>query len=344
MQHMVRRLVCLATVAGLSFGAMAYEDEYISTDGSPTLIDLGGDLVYVFSNKADVGVARTVTAQKPFTLKEALLVGGGGGGGAVLGGGGGGGQVLSLGTPTAIAADAALEVTVGAGGALDGWNGGKNGGHSKLVLPSDETHFAYGGGGGGGFNANYSGRPADVANEIGSGGGGQKGTASGSTKGTHYNYGNRGGSYQGGGGGAASPGENGGLHAETVLYGTETAYRKQAGYGGEGLTNFIVGASVRSMAPAVAVAADRTSGRRSMRRAARTPVRARRAPTSPAAATGRATRCQRILASARAAAVAASRRLVAVVAIRPPPAAAARSSCALSRAHRRSSVSGRLRM
>ena len=241
MQHMVRRLVCLATVAGLSFGAQAYEDEYVSTDGSPTVIDLGGDLVYVFSNKADVGVARAVTAQKAFTLKEALVVGGGGGGGAVLGGGGGGGQVLSLGTPTVIAASDELEVTVGAGGALDGWNGGKNGGHSKLVLPSDETHFAYGGGGGGGFSGNKGGRPAEVANEIGSGGGGQLGTASGSTKGTYYNYGNRGGSNQGGGGGAASPGENGGLHAETVLYGTETTYRKQAGYGGEGLTNFIVG-------------------------------------------------------------------------------------------------------
>ena len=45
----------------------------------------------------------------------------------------------------------------------------------------------------------------------------------------------------GGGGGAGTAGENPGLHVESVLYGDETDYRAQAGYGGEGVTNDISG-------------------------------------------------------------------------------------------------------
>lgn len=106
-------------------------------------------------------------------------------------------------------------------------------------MPDGTSLVAYGGGGGGGFSAKAP--TANASGEIGSGGGNAYDRATAPTKGTHYNYGNPGGRAQGGGGGAGSPGENPGLHAESVLYGTETKYRTQAGYGGEGMASDISG-------------------------------------------------------------------------------------------------------
>ena len=234
MKHMVSKLVCLATVAGISFGAQAYEDEYISfPDEAATAIDLPDARVYVFSNACE---AVQVTARKAMTLSEVLLVGGGGGGGGTEGGGGGGGQVLYSDLARGIAAGATFAVTVGAGGASGGtsYGQGGNGGHSILVFPDTSRLTAYGGGAGGGFSTKPP-REAAVTGEIGSAGGaGFDSTFKATTPGTYYNYGNPGGAGQGGGGGAGSPGEDKLLH-------TDADGNPFAGFGGEGLTNDITG-------------------------------------------------------------------------------------------------------
>jgi hypothetical protein len=157
-----------------------------------------------------------------------------------MGGGGGGGQVLESDDVKVVSPNDAFTVLVGAGGAKgSGMLAGLQGGTSSLTLPNGTTLVAYGGGGGGGYSATAP--TANASGEIGSGGGNGFGRATAPTKGTHYNYGNPGGLAQGGGGGAGAAGENPGLHAESVLYDGETAYRTQAGYGGEGVTNDISG-------------------------------------------------------------------------------------------------------
>lgn len=215
-------------------------DTFFSVSGGGvTINDLGDQFALVFSN--DVSTAITLTALKPCTLIRSLVVGGGGAGGQCMGGGGGGGQVLESYDVHIISADDEFTLSVGAGGAkgTGQYPAGLQGGTSSLTLPNGTTINAYGGGGGGGFSAKAP--TANASGEIGSGGGNAYGRSTTPTKGTHYNYGNPGGLAQGGGGGAGSPGENPGLHAESVLYGSETTYRTQAGYGGEGVTNDISG-------------------------------------------------------------------------------------------------------
>ena len=231
-------LTCAALCATGSFADTA--TDYVSeSSGKATIIDLGEQFAVVFSN--EVSTAITLTALKPCTLIRSLVVGGGGAGGSTLGGGGGGGQVKESFDIHAISANDVLTLTVGAGGAwgAGGFPAGLQGGTSSLTLPNGTTINAYGGGGGGGFNARAP--TANAAGEIGSGGGNAYGLATAPTKGIHYNYGNPGGLPQGGGGGAGTAGENRGLHAESVLYGDETKYRTQAGYGGEGVPSDISG-------------------------------------------------------------------------------------------------------
>ena len=206
--------------------------------GRAKINDLGDHFALVFSN--DVSTTITLTALKPCTLMRSLVVGGGGAGGNTMGGGGGGGQVVASDDLHIVSTNDVITLTVGDGGAKGtGYYAGLQGGTSSLTLPDGTTINAYGGGGGGGYSAKEP--TASAAGEIGSGGGNGFDRTTEPTKGTHYNYGNPGGLGQGGGGGAGTAGENAGLHAESVLYDDETAYRTQAGYGGEGVTNDISG-------------------------------------------------------------------------------------------------------
>ena len=151
---------CLATVAGLSFAAQAYEDAYITTtDDSVVFKEVGGRKVYVFTNTAE---AATVTFKQAMTLEEALLVGGGGAGGwgGGYGAGGGGGGVVWTNLLRTVAADEGLSVFVGTGGDpyanyvadstinAERYPHGGNGAPSGLTIGADEF-VAYGGGGGG---------------------------------------------------------------------------------------------------------------------------------------------------------------------------------------------------
>ena len=236
-------LRCLIASAALLCAASAWADpatSYVSVgSGDATIVDLGDQFAVVFSNAQS---SATLTALQDCYLLRSLVVGGGGGGGRTMGGGGGGGQVVERTGVVAFSANDEFTVTVGAGGewtAPTGYRAGAQGGTSTLVYPDGTTINAYGGGGGGGFSET---EPTASANGlIGSGGGNGYGLATAPTKGTHYNYGNPGGLAQGGGGGAGTAGENPGLHVESVLYGDETDYRAQAGYGGEGVTNDISG-------------------------------------------------------------------------------------------------------
>ena len=240
----MKKLACgFVLSAAVAFGAAnAWADpatDYVSeSSGKATIIDLGDQFAVVFSN--EVSTIITLTALKPCTLMRSLVVGGGGAGGQCMGGGGGGGQVLESYDVHIISADDEFTLSVGAGGEKgSGMLAGLQGGTSSLTLPDGTSLVAYGGGGGGGFTATAP--TANADGEIGSGGGNGYGRATAPTKGTHYNYGNPGGLAQGGGGGAGTAGENAGLHVESVLYGDETTYRSQAGYGGEGVTNDISG-------------------------------------------------------------------------------------------------------
>ena len=235
-------LRCLIASAALLCAASAWADpatDYVSeSSGKATIIDLGDQFAVVFSN--EVSTTITLTALKPCTLVRSLVVGGGGAGGNTMGGGGGGGQVVASDDLHIVSTNDVITLTVGDGGAKGtGYYAGLQGGTSSLTLPDGTTINAYGGGGGGGYSA--AAPTANADGEIGSGGGNGFGRATAPTKGTHYNYGNPGGLAQGGGGGAGAAGENPGLHAESVLYDDETAYRTQAGYGGEGVTNDISG-------------------------------------------------------------------------------------------------------
>ena len=228
--------------AAVAFGAAnAWADQatsYVSvSSGDATIVDLGDQFAVVFSNAQS---SATLVALRPCSLLRTLVVGGGGAGGQCMGGGGGGGQVLESYDIHIISKDDQFTLSVGDGGAMGtGYLAGLQGGTSSLTLPDGTSLVAYGGGGGGGFSAKEP--TANADGKIGSGGGNGYGRATAPTKGTHYNYGNPGGLAQGGGGGAGAAGENPGLHAESVLYGDETAYRTQAGYGGEGVSSDISG-------------------------------------------------------------------------------------------------------
>ena len=236
-------LRCLIISAALVCAAGAWADpatDYVSeSSGKATIIDLGDQFAVVFSNAQS---SATLVLLRDCYVLRSLVVGGGGGGGKTMGGGGGGGQVVERTGVVALSTNDEFTITVGAGGewtSTPNYPAGAQGGTSTLVYPDGTTVNAYGGGGGGGYSETA---PTASANgQIGSGGGNAYNRATAPTKGTHYNYGNPGGLAQGGGGGAGTPGEDAGLHVESVLYDNETTYRAQAGYGGEGVTNDISG-------------------------------------------------------------------------------------------------------
>ena len=174
---------CLAFAAGVAFGAMAYEDDYVTITGDESVSTnwVDGRVVYVFTNTAS---AATVTLKQAMTLEEALVVGGGGAGGWGYvtptdyqnyggGAGGGGGGVVLTNLVDVLAAGGELSVSVGAGGLPDEYYDaencpapqGGNGQPSTLVF-GERTIKAFGGGGGGSYLHRYPGE-----GEIGSGGG-----------------------------------------------------------------------------------------------------------------------------------------------------------------------------
>ena len=245
MQHMVRRLVCLATVAGLGFGAMAYEDEFISVDdGTVVKTEVDGHAVYVFATPTEL--ARKLTLLQPMVLDQYLVVGGGGAGGVTVGGGGGGGGVVYEGAAgISIGSGVVLGVQVGAGGASSGANGKQ----TTLALSTSAPIIAYGGGGGAGYNA------AGGANGASSGGASSsKGAAVPAILAVDPPQGNLGGAgfagikgenaVAGGGGGYSEPGEKAYLAYRDVMDG-ETLIKDQpynhGGKGGRGFACSITG-------------------------------------------------------------------------------------------------------
>ena len=206
MQHMVKRLVCLAyhmaaghcaavamvcAVAGLGFGARAG----VSSTGAEGLT-VGGDTVLRFTSTAE-GV-------NSFTLDEAteawiLCVGGGGGGSTGsyadlrAAGGGAGGMVED---PRVLLEPGTYSVEVGQGGAAT-----KNGGPSTITLGEIELYKALGGGASPSWDA--------VGANGGSGGGGSLKKAGGAGITGQGHDGGAGGNSGGGGGGAGEPGHAG---------------------------------------------------------------------------------------------------------------------------------------
>ena len=170
MKHMVRRLACLAAVAGLSFGASAYDDGFVTCDDDSVVSkSFGTRRVYVFTNTA---AAATLTASRQLTLEEWLVVGGGGAGGCNIGGGGGGGGVVHAVPRTAVGAGTDFVASVGKGGLApsSGKGAGGQGGHSSLAFGSISTN-AWGGNGGSSWdNVNYHQSWHDDG-AVGSGGG-----------------------------------------------------------------------------------------------------------------------------------------------------------------------------
>ena len=226
MQHMVRWLVCLATVAGV-MSASAFGDDWIEADGLVECIARGdGSRAYVFTN----GTV-TATAKTQLLATQYLVVGGGGGGGNTMGGGGGGGGVASSDTAAfALAAGDSFSATVGAGGiygSTGDWKvNGTNGGDSLLTI-GGETITASGGVGGGSWDAGVSVR--------GGTGGGTSSTSGASEQGYPGGAGvrdNSGGGGGGGGGGASEPG------------GDTSVADTRAGKGGEGRSISITGTPV----------------------------------------------------------------------------------------------------
>jgi hypothetical protein len=187
----------------------------------------------------------TFTTDGTFTVSgnpldvEVLVVAGGGGGGGRSGGGGGAGGVVYAATHS-LAADAVIDVTVGAGGTGGSGSGavGANGADSVF-----DVLTAFGGGGGGSDNT------AEVGQAGGSGGGGQydgaggAGTAGQGHAGAHGHAGNPWTSGGGGGaGGAGIPGissdvGDGGPGLSFDISGTPTFYGGGGGGGGHTTCN-----------------------------------------------------------------------------------------------------------
>ena len=235
MQHMVRHLVCLAAVAGLSFGAFAegFSDDNIAcADESVRAIPIGNRTVYVFTNTTAEAIG--VTVKRDITIEKLLVVGGGGAGGNHFGGGGGGGGVVyEQYSPRFLTSADTVSVLVGTGGvgkADKNWRG--KGGATTLTI-SGTAITAFGGGGG----SNYDSANPSTGSDIGSAGGGDNQGAGKTYTASQGNAGGaRGGTAGGGGGGgAAKPGENGGRRDEF-----HSSYTR-GGNGGEGLKTNITG-------------------------------------------------------------------------------------------------------
>lgn len=213
--------------------AAAFEDYNLTaTDAKVKRVLDGDNLVYIFTNP-DAG-AVTVTLKEPMTLERVLLVGGGGAGGWTIGGGGAGGGFVETEPAAALAAEATLSLSVGAGGDPQAsapgttWPRGGNGGDSTLAF-GETSVVARGGGGGGSWSSGAAG-----SGTLGSGGGCSNGSKANTPSGTTY-QGHPGGqslatACSGGGGGAGGVGGNG----------TGTT----AGDGGPGLLSAITGTLV----------------------------------------------------------------------------------------------------
>ena len=173
MKHMVSKLVCLATVvAGVSFGAQAYEDEFISVDDETVVKkEVDGHAVYVFATPTEL--ARKLTLLQPMVLDQYLVVGGGGAGGNVVGGGGGGGGVVYDGAAAMVVGNGTvLSVFVGAGGKRGDTGEIRQGANSTLTLPGVGVVTAYGGGGGNSWNGGQGLSGASTGGATSNGGGG----------------------------------------------------------------------------------------------------------------------------------------------------------------------------
>ena len=209
--------------ASATFGIS--EDEFVSTsDLSVRRINVGGDVVYVFTNASEL---TTLTTKRSLFLTDALVVGGGGAGGINFGGGGGGGGVLAL-DDVAIAYDPGetISFSIGAGGrpsTATAAGHGRSGGNSVITL-GGITYTAKGGGGGGNVNQQngLAGGSGGGATKNGVGGAGTAGQGYAGAAGS-------GNSLSGGGGGAG--------HAGYLANTTDN----RAGNGGEGATNDITG-------------------------------------------------------------------------------------------------------
>ena len=129
-----------------------YDDYVVTDDTSVRATNVGGRLVYIFTN-----AAKTVQfkLRQNMTLKDALVVGGGGAGGSVIGGGGGGGGVVTLAVERVFFEGARLDIVVGRGGtplAANNWGQAGGGGASIVTVNSASYLEAFGGGGGGGYS------------------------------------------------------------------------------------------------------------------------------------------------------------------------------------------------
>ena len=175
-----------------------------------------------------------VTYVAPATV-DYLVVAGGGGGGQIIGGGGGAGGMLT-GSAFAVAANTALTITVGNGGAAGSGTVGGSGGNSVF-----STITATGGGGGGVWAGG-----AGVAGGSGGGGAGADGAGGAGGAATPAGQGNAGGAgnsgRRGGGGGGAgavgiaattTAGGSGGAGLSSSITGTATYYAGGGGSNGD---------------------------------------------------------------------------------------------------------------
>ena len=238
-----RASLSLAAAAGLVFCTFGASDGYVSfEDDTARTIVFGNRRVYVFTNAS---AAVTLTAQRNLTLEEFLVVGGGGAGGGTIAGGGGGGGVLYTNKASVVASGTTFGISVGAGGAVNGGQGG----HSSLTIGDGGPITAFGGGGGASWE---KAAPGYSEKKVGSGGGATSSKSIGSDgvqwNSTQGHAGGKDGTNIGGGGGGAktaASGKTGGEGRMFALTGAEVVYGSGGGGGtrgsgqvpGEGGTN-----------------------------------------------------------------------------------------------------------
>ena len=228
---------CLAMVAGLSFGAFGYSDEYLDIElGDNAVVshcEVEGRQVYVFTNAANVTVSSTITLKQTMTLQEKLILGGGGAGADLKGGGGGGGGVIFDTGAQMCDAGSEIAVTVGAGGIGDITRVTAARGAASSCTVAGVTQTAFGGGGGGSDADGAAGKPS-TGGSLGSGGGAGKNLSVYNVSGEDYTegQGHPGGNSSGGAGGGGGYSQRG-----------EDGKSGLSGRGGEGLTNAITGVS-----------------------------------------------------------------------------------------------------
>lgn len=237
-----RKLVVTGSFETLKerYGNVAYEDAYLMVEGDPSASPLrrneAGEYLLAWTGACP---ATRIQVFEDVVLARSLLVGGGGAGGSWIGGGGGGGGVTANDDSVLVPAGTEFTLTVGAGGAVLGQaNNTRNENGSPTSLSFGSTGYSALGGGAGASLANLNGE--DGAN----GGGGMKADGNGgrSIDGRGFAGGHGGqrhdnhDSVGGGGGGAGAPGED---SVKTVQ--TSAGTRSQAGHGGEGLGNNIIG-------------------------------------------------------------------------------------------------------